>query len=104
MAVATSEGTRSVLRTEVATAVLDESPGRHPRIQGAAVLVIALLPAVAAIWSVGWFVTQDSPAHVYNAEILARSFDLDSPFATTFSIRWQPIPNWVGHILLAGLV
>jgi hypothetical protein len=68
------------------------------------VLVISLLPAVAAIWSVAWFVTQDSPAHVYNAEILARSFDSDSPFARTFSIRWQPIPNWVGHILLAGLV
>jgi hypothetical protein len=104
MAVATSEGTRSVVRTEDVTAVLDESPGRHPRIRGAAVLVIALLPAVGAIWSVGWFVTQDSPAHVYNAEILARSFDPDSPFATTFSIRWQPIPNWIGHILLAGLV
>jgi hypothetical protein len=68
------------------------------------VLIIALMPAVAAIWSVGWFVTQDAPAHVYNAEILARSFDPDSPFARTFAIRWQPIPNWVGHILLAGMV
>src|SRR5262249_35027405 len=67
-------------------------------------LAIALMPALAAIWTVPWFVTQDAPAHVYNAEILARSFDPGSPFVGTFAIRWQPIPNWVGHLLLAGLV
>jgi hypothetical protein len=71
---------------------------------GLAALVIALAPAVAAIWSVAWFVTQDSPAHVYNAEILGRSFEPGSPFARTFAIRWQPIPNWVGHVVLAALV
>jgi hypothetical protein len=73
-------------------------------IRGAMVMIIALAPAVAAIWGVPWFVTQDAPAHVYNAEILTRSFDRDSPFAGTFTIRWQPIPNWVGHLLLAGLM
>jgi hypothetical protein len=68
------------------------------------VLFVALAPALTAIWTVPWFITQDTPAHVYNAEILARSFDRDSPFAGFFAIRWQPIPNWVGHMLLAGLL
>jgi hypothetical protein len=66
--------------------------------------LIALMPAMAAVWAVPWFITQDSPAHVYNAEILSRSLDPASPFGGTFAIRWQPIPNWVGHLLLAGLV
>lgn len=71
---------------------------------GAAILVMALAPAVAAVWAVRWFVTQDSPAHVYNAEILARSFDRASPFGAFFAIRWEPIPNWFGHVLLASLM
>ncbi len=71
---------------------------------GSVLLTIALAPAMAAIWSVGWFVPQDAPAHVYNAEILARSFDPASPLTESFAIRWQPIPNWIGHLLLAGLV
>lgn len=70
---------------------------------GAAVLLMALAPAVAAVWAVRWFVTQDSPAHVYNAEILARSFDKASPFGAVYAVRWEPIPNWFGHVLLAAL-
>jgi hypothetical protein len=83
---------------------LDQSQGQLARNWGLAVLMLALAPALAAVWAVPWFVTQDAPAHVYNAEILARSFDPGSPFAGTFTIQWQPIPNWVGHVLLAGLV
>ena len=30
---------------------------------------------MSAIWAVPWFVTQDGPAHAYNAQILADSFD-----------------------------
>jgi hypothetical protein len=110
MAIATSEHNTPALphRTEDqgsrAAPRLDEPPGRSGRIRGATVLIIALAPVVAAIWAIPWFITQDSPAHVYNAEILARSFDKGSPFAGIFAIRWQPIPNWVGHILLAGLL
>ena len=63
-----------------------------------------LAPIVAAIWSVPTFVTQDGPAHLYNAEVLARSFDPDSPFRPYFAIRWQPVPNWSGHLALMGLV
>ncbi len=66
--------------------------------------MLALAPALAAIWLVPGFVTQDGPAHLYNAQILAWSFDPGSPFRDFYTIRWQPIPNWVGHLALAGLV
>jgi hypothetical protein len=77
------------------------SPGG---IRGAAVLAVALAPALAAVWTVPWFLTQDGPAHVYNAQILAWSFDPQSPFRSTYTIQWAPIPNWVGQLVLAGLV
>ncbi len=99
MTAATSQFTTSAMSIDG-----DEGRTRPRWIMGTAVLGLGLVPAIAAIWTVPWFVTQDSPAHVYNAEILARSFDPDSPFAGTFAIRWQPIPNWVGHVLLAGLI
>ncbi len=110
MAVATSECNTSAPKHQIedrglrTAPALAERPVRSGRVWGTTVLIVALAPVLAAIWAVPWFVTQDSPAHVYNAEILARSFDRNSPYATSFAIRWQPIPNWVGHILLAGLV
>jgi hypothetical protein len=66
--------------------------------------VIALAPALAAIWSVPWFVTQDGPAHIYNAQIIACSFDPHSPFESFYTVRWQPIPNWTGHLALAAMM
>jgi len=71
---------------------------------GVVVLVVALAPAVAAVWTVTGFVTQDGPAHLYNAQILAWSFDPQSPFRSVYTIEWQPIPNWAGHLALAGMV
>ena len=69
-----------------------------------AILAGALAPALAAIWAVPWFVPQDAPAHVYNAQILLRSFDPASPFRDVYTVQWQPIPNWAGSIALTGLV
>jgi hypothetical protein len=67
-------------------------------------LAVALAAPLSAIWAVPWFVTQDGPAHVYNAQILAESFDPGSPSRLVYSISWKPIPNWMGHLVLAGLV
>ena len=66
-------------------------------------LAIALLPAVAAIWVSPCFVTQDGPAHLYNAHVLRRSFDPASPYRSTYAVRWQPLPNWAGHLLYLAL-
>lgn len=61
-------------------------------------LALALAPALAAVWCHPGFVTQDGPAHHYNAHILARSFDPSSPFLPYFQARWEPLPNWAGHL------
>ena len=63
-----------------------------------------LLPAVIAIWTVPGFSTQDGPTHLYSAWILSRSFDSESPYQNYFQVRWQLLPNWAGHLALAGLV
>jgi hypothetical protein len=92
----------------VLTAPIEAAP--RPRIWALAALAAALAPVVAAIWFVPWFVTQDGPAHVYNAEILASSvgsaggFDTSSPWHGVYAVRWQPIPNWAGSLALAALV
>ncbi len=67
-------------------------------------LVLGLLPALAAIWGVRWFVTQDGSAHLYNAHILVHSFDAQSPFEPFYTVRWGPLPNWSGHIVSAAFV
>jgi hypothetical protein len=101
----------------------DHSQRDHPGAQGALgseqfpslgsgllVLFVALAPALGAVWLVPWFVTQDGPAHVYNARILVDSvgahgtFGLTSPWRGVYTVRWQPIPNWSGPIALAALV
>lgn len=72
---------------------------------GGFALVLAVGPAVAAIWLVPGFVTQDGPAHLYNAQILASSLvGGDSPFDAAYEVRWSPLPNWAGHLALAGLM
>jgi hypothetical protein len=81
----------------------ENATANRARAIGIATLVLAITPAVAAIWYVPTFVTQDGPAHLYNAQVLARSFDPDSPFRPYFSVRWQPLPNWAGHLALMGL-
>ncbi|GAC1471854.1 MAG: hypothetical protein NVSMB9_18440 [Isosphaeraceae bacterium] len=47
--------------------------------------------------------TQDGPSHLYNAHILALSFQANSPFRETFQVRWEPLPNWAGHLAMMGL-
>ena len=67
-------------------------------------VLAAVAPALAALAIYPGFVTQDGPAHLYNAHILACSFDPASPFRDVFSVRWEPLPNWAGHLALMGLV
>jgi hypothetical protein len=87
--------------------------GVRPGVKGASSLrrpilfaLACVAPVVAAIWLVPGFHTQDGPAHLYNSEIL---LDLvrrgeESKFAETFEARWQPTPNWAGHLLPMALM
>ncbi len=72
--------------------------------RGLVALALALLPALAAVVAVPEFVTQDGPAHTYNARILVDSLRPGSPFARTFEVAWQPLPNWAGHVGTMALV
>jgi len=67
-------------------------------------VALALAPAVAAIWLVPWFVTQDGPAHLYNAAILVDSLRGGPAFGLFYEVRWDPLPNWGGHLTQMALV
>ena len=75
------------------------SPGRNQGLRGLIAFSLALGPALLAIAMTPGFTTQDGPAHVYSARILNDSLGANSPFAATFQVVWQPLPNWVGHFL-----
>jgi hypothetical protein len=65
-------------------------------------LVVGL--CLAPIWWIHFLPTQDGPAHLANAVILK---DYDSPgarYRNFFEVRWEPLPNWTVHLLLAGLL
>lgn len=83
-------------------------PELGPRLRrlglGLGPLVLVLLPPLAAIWATPWFITQDGPAHLYNAQILAQAGQPRSPFREVYRVRWDPLPNWVGHLALAALL
>ena len=69
-------------------------------------LLLLLAPALLIILGIPGFVTQDGPAHVYNAEILreslTKSSESDAFPLTAFDIQLRPVPNWAGHALLMG--
>ena len=67
-------------------------------IGGWVTLVLALAPSLAAIAWVPEFSTQDGPAHLYSARILNASLGPNSPFAGTYAVAWQPLPNWMGQL------
>ncbi len=71
---------------------------------GLATLLLALAPGLISIWTWPWFVTQDGPAHVYNAHILLESLGPSSPFRDVYQAQWDPLPNWTGHLSLMGLL
>ena len=71
---------------------------------GVLVLAAALVPILGAVWGVRWFVTQDGSAHLYNAYIIAKSLGPNSPFAAYYTVHWEALPNWSGHIVTAAAV
>ncbi|WP_422927569.1 hypothetical protein [Singulisphaera sp. PoT] len=95
-------GMLDLLRTDLQNEA--EGPSARSRHWGVRIFLAALLPALAAVWLVPGFVTQDGPAHLYNAHILVSSFGPESPFRDYYKMRWQPLPNWAGHLVTAAFV
>ena len=71
---------------------------------GIVVLAAALVPILCAVWGVRWFVTEDGPAHLYNAHIIAKSLGPSSPFGAYYTVHWEALPNWGGHLVTAAVV
>jgi len=78
-----------------------EAPASPERglVRGLVALGLALAPALLAIGSTPGFTTQDGPAHLSSARILNASLAGHSPYAETFRVAWEPLPNWAGHLL-----
>src|SRR6478672_1600454 len=66
-------------------------------------LLALLLLHVAPLWFFPYFPSQDGPAHLENAVIL-RDYR-DRPVLQEFyEPNLSPDPNWLGHLILAGLM
>ncbi len=57
------------------------------RRRGLWVFAIALAPALVAIWATPWFVTQDGPAHLYNARSLRVHSTVEIPPQRRYRVR-----------------
>lgn len=70
------------------------------------VLFVALMfVEIAPIWWFPYFPSTDGPSHLENAIILREYHDADRAFLREFyTISTRPSPNWLGHLLLAGLM
>jgi hypothetical protein len=66
-------------------------------------LVIVLFFAFF-FFSYRFFITCDGPAHLYNANLLLNFFNGADPVVSSyFELNAYPVPNWIGHLILAFL-
>lgn len=65
---------------------------------------VLALGLVVVLWAFPFVPTQDGPSHQANARILLRYWAPDTPYAERYEVRAEPIPNWLSHVLLAGLM
>jgi len=67
----------------------------------AVVVGVHLLP----VWSFRYFPSQDGPAHVYNAYVMSHYHEPEhAVFRQYYAFRKEPLPNYMGHVILAGLM
>jgi hypothetical protein len=74
---------------------------RHERVIFYAVVLLNLVP----VWAFTYLPTTDGAAHVANADVMRKFNDpsLDV-FRKYYYVSRAPIPNLVGHLVLAGLM
>ncbi len=65
------------------------------------ILCLVVLCHLGPVWLNRYLPTQDGPAHLANAAILA---DCGPRCADFYEIRLEAVPNWTVHLLLAGLL
>jgi hypothetical protein len=87
---------------KAATDLLSDSSAS--RRWGLTVFVLLVIPALAAIWCVPYFITQDGPLHLLNAHITLELLKQHSAFGNLYTMHWSPLPYWAGHLCLTGLL
>jgi hypothetical protein len=80
-------------------------PSRLPARSGAA-LVFWLLVGLhlVPVWAFHYVPTQDGPTHLFSSLILKDHGLACTRYDQFFVVRSDPLPNWVAHLLLAGLM
>jgi hypothetical protein len=70
------------------------------------VLYVALaLVYHVPVWAVGYLPTTDGPAHTYNAWVLRQLRGSEPSWLDRYyEVDAQPLPNWLGHAVMAGLM
>lgn len=64
-------------------------------------IVVHLMP----IWMLKYFPSQDGPVHLYNANIIREYHHPDrSVYREYYAFNKNLDPNWLGHLVLAGLM
>lgn len=74
------------------------------RLVASVVFGVLALPVLAAVWGVGWFVTQDGPAHLYNSHIWGELMRGSPAAVGHYALRTYLVPNMAGQLVLAGLL
>lgn len=71
---------------------------------GLIIFAVLAVAALAAIWFVPYFVTQDGPLHLLNAHITVELFKQPAAFDNLYAVHWHPLPYWAGHLFLTGMM
>ena len=64
-----------------------------------ALIIIHLIP----IWTFKYFPSTDGPAHINNANVIREYHDRPI-FREYYILNKDPVPNWFGHLVMAGLM
>jgi hypothetical protein len=91
--------------TEVAR-LLEPLPAPRPKASWFAVLFwILVIVHLVPLWGAKYFPSQDGPAHLENAQLLLKWMRGDAGlWRQYYFINPKPVPNWLGHLALAGLM
>jgi hypothetical protein len=68
-------------------------------------LAVTLAVVLVPFWSVHYLPTTDGGAHLANADIVRRFVTgTEGNFANFYTLNPRPVPNWLGHFVLAVLL
>src|SRR4051812_45451002 len=92
-------------REEVADLLQPLPAPRRRATAFAALFWVLVIAHLVPIWGAKYFPSQDGPAHLENAQLLLKWMRGDAgAWRQYYFINPKPVPNWLGHLALAGLM